>query len=160
MAVNAQKKETVCSYIEAESLKSVFKFLGEKEIETLCSYLEIKDFSADTTVMTEGEPGDFIGFLVKGKLAVKKETRFPGKHILLAILDPGTMVGELSIMECCQRNATVTALEESQLLLLSRERMNALIEAHPILGVSFLKRIIQILSLRLKKADDRLANLL
>lgn len=160
MEADARKKETVCQYIAAEDLKSVFKFLAEEEIEELCRYLEVRDLPADATLMAEGEPGDFMGFLVKGKLAVKKETPFPGKHVLLAILEPGTMVGEISAMEHGSRNATITALESSRLLILTRQRMDVLLKTSPVLGGKILRRIIQVLSLRLKRADDRLARLL
>jgi CRP/FNR family cyclic AMP-dependent transcriptional regulator len=160
MTVDLEKKESICSYLAAEDLRSVFKFLDEKEVETLCTYLELRKLPTNTILMEENQDGDFMGFLVKGRLAVKKETRFPGKYILLAILDPGTMVGEISVMECCRRNATVVAMEEAQLLILSRERLNALLAADPILGSKVLKRIIQVLSIRLQRADDRLAKLL
>lgn len=160
MTVDLKKKESVCHYLAAEDLKSVFKFLDEHEIEALCDYLDLRKLSDGDALMEENQEGDFMGFLVNGRLAVKKETRFPGKYILLAILDPGTMVGELSIMECCRRNATVVAMEGAELLILTRERLNAILETEPALGAKILKRIIQVLSIRLQKADDRLANLL
>lgn len=158
--VDFKKKESVCSYLAAEDLKSVFKFLDGQEIATLCTYLDLRRLPADAVLMEENQEGDFMGFLVKGRLAVKKETQFQGKYILLAILDPGTMVGEISMMECCRRNATVVAVEESELLILTQERLNGLLTADPVLGAKVLKRIIQVLSLRLQKADDRLATLL
>jgi CRP/FNR family transcriptional regulator, cyclic AMP receptor protein len=160
MTISIQKKESACSCLAAEDLKSIFKFLGEQEIESLCAYLELRKYPADVSLMTEKQAGDFMGFLVKGRLAVKKETRFPGKYILLAILDPGSVVGEISVMECCRRNANVVALEESEVLILTRARLEALLAAEPALGVKVLKRIIQVLSIRLQKADDRLAKLL
>jgi CRP/FNR family transcriptional regulator, cyclic AMP receptor protein len=160
MEHSVTKKESICRYLATEELKSIFKFLPEEEIETLCAYFELAEVPAEATLMAEGEAGDFMGFLVKGKLAVKKETPFPGKYILLAILEPGTMVGEISFMEEGKRNATVTVMEHCQLLIVNRRGMDELIEMHPIIGIKFLKRIIQVLSLRLQKADDRLAKLL
>lgn len=160
MTANLQENESICSSLAAEELRSVFKFLDAQEIETFCDFLDLLNLSADAVLMEENQAGDFMGFLIKGRLAVKKETRFSGKYILLAILDPGTMVGEISMMECCRRNATVTAMEESQLLILTRERLNELLAVNPGLGIKVLKRIIQVLSIRLQKADDRLAMLL
>jgi CRP/FNR family transcriptional regulator, cyclic AMP receptor protein len=161
MEAEARKKDSICRYVAAEDLKSVFRFLAEEEIENLCPYLEIRNLASGTTLMVEGEPGDFMGFLVKGRLAAQKETPFPGKYILLAILDPGAIVGEIAVMEHgCLRNVTITSMEESQLLILARQGMDELIQTNPVLGNKILKRIIQVLSRRLQRVDDRLTRLL
>jgi CRP/FNR family transcriptional regulator, cyclic AMP receptor protein len=160
MENDLQKKNAGGCRISSDHLSSTFRFLADEEIETFCAYLDLRVFPADAILMTEGEAGDFMGFLVKGRLAVKKETSFAGKYILLAIIDPGSMVGEISMMNQCRRIATVTATEESQLLILTSHRLNELIEREPRLGIKIMRRIIQVLSLRLQGADDRLVKLL
>ncbi len=40
-----------------------------------------------------------MAFVVSGQLSVKKLTNFPGKHVLVAILESGSVVGELSVLE-------------------------------------------------------------
>lgn len=160
MTASLQNKEPVRGPQTGGELRSAFRFLDEQEIDRFCSALEVRRVPPNGFLMEEGQSGDFMGFLKKGRLAVKKETHFPGKHILLAVLDPGSMVGEISALEGGRRNATVVALEESEVLILTRDRLDALLAADPILGVKVLKRIIQVLGLRLQKADDRLANLL
>jgi CRP/FNR family transcriptional regulator, cyclic AMP receptor protein len=160
MEIELQQNDTIARQIGPDCLRSTFSFLAGEEIKTFCDYLNLRVFPADAILMAEGESGDFMGFLVKGRLAVKKETSFAGKYILLAILDPGSMVGEISVMNQCRRTAAVTAMEESQLLILNSQRMNELIEREPRLGIKIMRRIIQVLSLRLQGADDRLVKLL
>ncbi|MDH3360303.1 MAG: cyclic nucleotide-binding domain-containing protein [Desulfobulbaceae bacterium] len=143
-----------------EHAKTVFRFFDQDELEALCQYLQIRQLSADTVLMQEGEPGAFMGFLVSGKLAVRKETGFTGKHILLAILESGSMVGEISAVVHGQRNATVVATEESTILELAGKDFELLVKQHPALGVKFLSQIVNVVGLRLRKADDRLAKLL
>ena len=101
-----------------------------------------------------------MGFLLEGKLAVRKETSFDGKHILLAILEPGTMVGEISVVARENRNASVAAIEDSTLLVLSGDDFEKLVNRNSVLGVKFLSHIVKVVSLRLRKADDRLSRLL
>ncbi|MDH3392403.1 MAG: cyclic nucleotide-binding domain-containing protein [Desulfobulbaceae bacterium] len=148
-----------CDLVTAHA-ESAFRFLTDDELEIICPYLQIRRWPSDSVLMREGEPGDFMGFLVEGKLAVRKETSFAGKHILLAILEPGTMVGEISVVAHEQRNASVVATEESTLLELTSESFDLLVKEHPVLGVKFLSQIVSVVSLRLRKADDRLARLL
>ena len=91
--MTAEKGHKVCDLGE-EVLGSVLKFLEDEEIDTLCPYLEHMTWQKGETLMNDGEAGDFMGFLLSGKLAVKKETSFPGRFTLVAILDKGAMVGE------------------------------------------------------------------
>jgi len=144
----------------AEELHGVFPFLSEAEIAELHPLLEPRQWPAGEVVLREGEVGAFMGFLIQGKLAVKKETVFPGKFILVAVLEPGSLVGELSMAGHSMRSATVFAAEASRLLLLSRERMDALFERNPALAVKLFRRIIFVLGHRLRGASDRLARLL
>ena len=143
-----------------EELQEIFPFLTAEESEQFCLYLEVREWQADGVLMRDGDPGNFMGFLVRGKLAVKKETTFPGKHTLVALLERGSMVGEIAVIEPCPRNATVVAAENSKLLVLTSESLDKLLEENPKLGTKLLKRIIHVLGSRLRKASDRLALLL
>lgn len=143
-----------------EELNDIFSFLTAEEMGELFAYLELREWQSAEVVMKSGEPGDFMGFLVEGKLAVKMEAIFPGKFILVAVLERGSMVGETSVVEGGQRHATVVATEKSQLLTLSRENMELMLRQSPSLGLKFFRRIIHVLGHRLGKASDRLSKLL
>jgi CRP-like cAMP-binding protein len=101
-----------------------------------------------------------MGFVLDGKLAVKKETRFPGRFTLIAILDHGAMVGEISAVDRGLRTATVAAMEDSRLLVLSCDNLEKMENENPALAFKILKRIIHVLSLRQRRAYDRLSTLL
>lgn len=143
-----------------EELQDIFSFLTAEEMGELFAYLEFREWQAAEVVMKSGEPGNFMGFLVEGKLAVKMEAIFPDKFILVAVLERGSMVGETSVVEGGQRHATVVATEKSQLLTLSRENMELMLRQSPSLGLKFFRRIIHVLGHRLGKASDRLSMLL
>jgi len=152
-------REPVCSGVK-EYAREAFRFMTEDELAKFCPFLSLRLLPADAVLMREGEVGGFMGFLLQGRLAVKKGTSFPGRHVLLAILEPGTMVGEVSVVSHGTRNATVVAMEECALLELTREGFEGFLAKEPELGVKFLRQIVHVVSLRLRKADDRLASLL
>ncbi len=158
--MSSEKQGSACEQFPRQSIKAVFKFLSEEEISTLCPYTTLQTWPAEAVIMKEGEPGDFMGFLLSGKLSVRKETSFPGKEVLMAILEKGSLVGEASIVNPSHRNATVVALEKSDLLILTFENMAKLIEANPSLAVKLLQRIIHVVSLRFSKTVERLSKLL
>ena len=103
-----------CDYCDpqAEDIKRAFNFLTTEEVGILCPYLELREWQQDATVMKEGIVEDYIGFLIEGKLAVKKHTGYWDKHIIIAILDKGTLVGEGAFIETGPRSTTIVAMEE------------------------------------------------
>ena len=143
-----------------EELRNMFPFLSAEEMGELFSYLEFREWQPAEIVMRGGDPGEFMGFLVEGKLAVKMEAIFPDKFILVAVLERGSLVGEVSVVDRGNRHATVVATEKSQLLILSREKMELLLRQTPTLGLKLFRQIIHVLGHRLCKASDRLSRLL
>ena len=101
-----------------------------------------------------------MGVLVEGKLSVHKRTDFPGRYTLMAVLEPGSLVGEVAVLERGKRNSTVITTEPCKLLILSSDSMEALLLDNQLLGIKLLKRIIHVLSLRFRNTNDRLARLL
>ncbi len=155
----AEKGLNVCDLGEGV-LAPILKFLTEEERVILCPYLEHMIWQKGEVLMNDGEPGDFMGFLLSGKLAVKKETSFPGRFTLIAILDKGAMVGEISAVDRGLRTATVAAMETSELLILTCDSLDHLLNENPPLGTKILKRIIHVLSLRQRRSYDRLSAIL
>ena len=90
---------------------------------------------------------------------MKKQTEFKGNQLIIALLTKGAMVGELSIFDKRKRSATVEAVEDTTLLMLKHEALDALLQQYPFTGVKILKGLIRILSLRLRKATERLTTI-
>jgi CRP-like cAMP-binding protein len=149
----------VCD-LSGDALNTVFKFLTKEEVLDFCPYLGFRSWNKGDVLMNDGEQGDFMGFVLDGKLAVKKETNSPGRFTLIAILDRGAMVGEISVVDRGLRTATVAAMEDTSLLVLSCDDLERLIAEKPALGFKLLRRIIHVLSLRQRRAYDRLSALL
>ncbi len=143
-----------------DDLKICFPGFDDNQIEELSPFLECRHYSAGTTVLSQGDAGDFMGFLVKGKMVVKKETLFPGKHILLAILEDGSMFGEISLASLHPRSATVVSVEDSATLILTHEKADKFFSVHPDLGLKLMKNILAVVGIRLQKSGSRLAELL
>jgi len=141
-------------------LAQSFPDLSLEECGKLFPYFEFRTFRQDSAVMGQGDVGDFMGIVLEGKLAIKKETVYPGKFTLIAILERGAMVGEISMAEETIRTATAIAMEDSSLLVLSHDQALGLFKDHPLMGIKILKRIIKVVGGRLQLASARLAQLL
>ncbi len=137
----------------------IFSLLDDEDIEKITPFFQLIEYPENTVVFREGDPGDFVGFVISGKVEVKKQTEFKGNQLIIALLTKGAMVGELSIFDNRKRSATVEAVEDTTLLLLRHDSLEALIQEFPYTGVKILKGLIRILSLRLRKATERLTTI-
>ena len=137
----------------------MFDMLDDEDIEKISPFFEVIVYPANKVIFKEGDLGDFIGFVLSGKLEVKKQTEFKGNQLIIALLSKGAMVGELSMFDQHKRSATVEAVEETTLMILRNEAMESLIKQHPYTGIKILKALIRILALRLRKATERLTTI-
>ncbi|MFZ5760395.1 MAG: Crp/Fnr family transcriptional regulator [Thermodesulfobacteriota bacterium] len=130
------------------------------EITRIQPYLHYRFCPQGTDLWQEDDVADFTGFLFQGKLTVKRGARFPGKFILLAVLEPGAIFGESAIAGGRKRSAIVTAGEDCHYLALSATDSDRLFAAEPELGIRLLQNILAIAGSRLSRAGVRLAELL
>ena len=158
--VDTDSNNCICCEAPAEDVRKTFRFLEREEIEELCPYLELREWPTGAEIMLEGSVEDYMGFIVEGKLAVKKKTGFWEKQIVIAILEKGSMVGEGALIDSGPRSSSVTAMEPCKLLTLSAQKMNELTISNPQLAIKLLKRMLHIISVRLGKAVERISELL
>ncbi|TBV83422.1 MAG: cyclic nucleotide-binding domain-containing protein [Desulfobulbaceae bacterium] len=141
----------------SEDHTALLNFLAPLEAQRLADDCQTVMVAVDEVVLTEGSPGDFMAFVISGKLAVKKTAAFPGRFILLAEIERGGMVGEGAVVCGDNHGATVVALEKSELLVLSREHLRRLISTEQVLALKLLTRIVQVTRQRLNSAGARLS---
>jgi CRP/FNR family cyclic AMP-dependent transcriptional regulator len=153
------KDNTVKGHLNTLRSEMIFSFIQDDDADKIIPFFDIVDYSVGSVVFKEGDSGDFIGFVVSGKLEVKKQTEFKGNQLIIALLSSGASVGELSIFDQHQRSATVEAIEDTTMLILRNTSLDALLQQHPYTGTKLLKGLIRILALRLRKATERLTTI-
>ncbi len=153
------KNNIIKEHLDKLRSEMIFSFIGDDDAEKVIPFFDSVDYPVGAVIFKEGEAGDFIGFVVSGKLEVKKQTEFKGNQLIIALLSSGALVGELSIFDQHKRSATVEAVEDTTMLILRNKALDALIQQHPYTGIKLLKGLIRILSLRLRKATERLTTI-
>src|SRR6476646_8845022 len=104
---------------------------------------------ADQTLFTAGEPGDGCYRVEQGLLKVTVVSPSGGERIL-AILGPGTLVGELAMVDAQPRSASVVAARDSELSFISRASFEAVAEKNP----EVYRPIVKVLSRRLRDTNN------
>jgi CRP-like cAMP-binding protein len=90
----------------------------------------LRRFAKGEVVFHDGDSGDALHLVRSGRLAVRVSL-ISGDTATLSVLSPGEAFGELALLgDGRDRTATVTALEPSETLVLSRAAFNALRSQH------------------------------
>ncbi len=76
---------------------------------------------AGTVIFQEGDEPDVAYLVVAGSLKVT--TLRDGQEIVVTTVKPMQMFGELALIESAPRSATVTAVEDSELMKISRRKL-------------------------------------
>ena len=117
----------------SEMLKDVDSHLLQELTGGLCEAgaLTRKAYRAGTQVFCQGDVGDTLYLVETGKLDVYE--RDPGleQERTLGSLGPGDILGEKAVMGVGRRTATVQVVEDSILLAIHKEAVEALIDRFP-----------------------------
>ncbi|CAN2039635.1 Cyclic nucleotide-binding domain-containing protein [Candidatus Magnetomoraceae bacterium gMMP-15] len=161
------KKKIISKDDKAISTKSVLDMLSAipifdsfsfDDLSTILKYMRYVHLNSEQYVFKEGEKGEYMFFVVDGKLDVLKKSASENNYARITILTKGASLGEMSIIDNYPRSAAVKARTESILITLSQDGFDFILEKYPRLGIMILKAISRMLSLRLRRTSSRLAD--
>jgi CRP-like cAMP-binding protein len=87
-------------------------------------------------LVREGESGDSMFLLVEGTLHVFLEARGDRPRIRLAMLRPGDFFGEISLLTCEPRSATVMAVTDCLVYEITKDCMQQILSQRPEVGAA------------------------
>jgi CRP-like cAMP-binding protein len=136
----------------------VFGGLSDASLDVLASMLVERRFEVGATVAAEGEPGRSMFIVHSGELVVSK-LGDSGRVIRIAHLAPGDFFGEMTLIEMQNRSATVVAEGATVLYELTARNLYTYYKADIHAYVMVLQNINRELCRRLRRADNRIAEL-
>ena len=126
----------------------LFRGLTSEELARLASLLHHRSFPAGANVITAEQPGESAYIILTG--GVKVHVAQPdGTDVILAVLGPGEIVGEMSLADSLGRSASVVALEPTTLLMMDRAAFWASLREIPAMSYN----LVNVLSRRLRLAN-------
>ncbi|MCP4808138.1 MAG: cyclic nucleotide-binding domain-containing protein [Proteobacteria bacterium] len=125
----------------------LFAYCTERELLAIAGITRPVRYRAGGAVFHQGEPGQGLYLVVQGSLKVEQD----GSEI--AQIGTGANFGEMSMLDHPQRSATVRALENSELLLITRNAFFELLKRDPTLAVKVLWNMLLRLSANLRVAN-------
>jgi len=111
-----------------------------------------------TVVMEEGETEDtgYMALVLAGELRAESGNGIAGEKMVISMIGPGGLLGDMGAIDGAARSATCTALTDVKLAILSSTMLLALIDAHPAIAARLLLAICTGMSARLRENNRRM----
>lgn len=128
-----------------------------EDVRRLLEIARLRRFDRGEVVFHQDDPADSLHLIVKGRFAVRAQTRF-GDSAILAVLGPGQCFGEIALVgpDEPRRSATVAALEAAQTSSVHRVDFERLCREHP----SVREVLVAILAAQVRRLSGHLVDAL
>lgn len=124
----------------------LFAALTESEMRTLCARVSWKRFGRGETLFNEGDPCHGLFVIAVGRIRIFKLSP-SGREQLLAIEGPGSSFAELPVFDGGVYPASASALEDAELLFISRKDFQNYCREHPEVAL----KVIAVVGSRLRR---------
>lgn len=125
--------------------------LTSEQVEVVASIAHVRDFMGGETIVRQFATGTDVAIVLQGKVIVKG---FSGET--LAEGGPGSVVGEMALVDGMPRSANVVSVGHSRVAILDAEGLRNLMAHDAEIARSLLGNLCRILSMRLRTASIQL----
>jgi len=146
--------------VRAEYLQShaLFGGVGTDELEAIIPLLHEEKYAIGDYVVREGENGSCMYFIRTGAAEVLKSSPTGEEELRLAVLNEGDTFGEMELIDVQNRSASIRAIENLVVLVLSSDDLYDIFQENPSAFVIILMNIAREISRRLRKMDALVAS--
>jgi CRP/FNR family transcriptional regulator, cyclic AMP receptor protein len=132
----------------------IFAGLNAAALSEIALAVEEAAFRTGDIVVREGEAGSRMFIIFSGRVEVVKHLAQTHETVL-AVLRPKDFLGEMSIIECVARSASVRAVEDTSLFALKGTDLYRLFRRQPDQYAIVILNIARDLSRRLRAIDEK-----
>ncbi|MBN2442228.1 MAG: Crp/Fnr family transcriptional regulator [Spirochaetales bacterium] len=115
----------------------------------------VKYYAPGAVIFQEGDQGDKLYIIIEGEVEIRKSTYSSSAKTLIS-LNAGDIFGEMAIIEKKARSASAIAIKPTKLLIMNDALFERMIEKNS----DFAKKMIRILSGRVRRANSILQNVM
>jgi CRP/FNR family transcriptional regulator len=130
---------------------ALFSSLADKELQQIRTHIILRDFKKNQTILHEEETSEFMYIIISGKVKISRVGR-DGKEAILSMHGSGEFFGELSLIDGRTSPASVLAVENSNVAIISRDHFYSLLYTQR----KVLENLLKILCSRLRDAWQKI----
>jgi CRP-like cAMP-binding protein len=132
--------------------------LSVDEARCIVAYMRLVPYPNGATLFRAGErsSSSFMLFLLEGEVSVQAGGVGAADAVEIAVLGPGSIIGEMALLDSSPRSATCIAVSPVKAAGLGRRGLEYLIEEHPKVAAKFMIGLTQRIGDRLRAMDDQI----
>lgn len=146
-----QKHQSVRDILAEASL---LEYVAPVELERLAGRATISSYEPDQCILRRGDPGTGMMSVVSGRVRISTRSA-EGRELVLAVIGPGEVLGEIASIDGGERTADAFAMEPTELLFIPREEFLGFLERNPQACI----RLLEILCDRFRWTDEAVSDL-
>jgi len=132
----------------------IFSQLSNDKLGQISKLSTKKLFNKGSVILSEDETGSVFFIVIRGKVKLSRISE-DGKEVILTTLTESDFFGEMSILDGFSRSATVTAMEDSELMIIRRSEFINLLRSDPDISIDLMVELTQ----KLRKANMKVKSL-
>ena len=135
--------------------------LSQSDARAVAAVMQLNRVTASTVLIREGEAlhTNFMMLILEGEVLVDNQGLPVGDSAVVTVLNAGSLIGEMGMLDGEPRSATCTATTEVDLAILSREALIKLIEEQPAVAARLVLAISKRMANRLRAANRKIKTL-
>ncbi|UMZ72644.1 Crp/Fnr family transcriptional regulator [Natranaerofaba carboxydovora] len=132
----------------------LFSHLEESELNILVELAEYQEYKQGEIIFFEGEPGEAMYVIEKGKVKILKDN-VEGKEQILNVVQKGDVFAEVVIFDDRPYPATAEVVEDSLIAAIKKESFDQMLYLNPQIAV----KMMRLMGKRLREAQGKIADL-
>ncbi len=137
----------------------IFAEFTEDEIASLAKRMQSYRADRGDIIFVEGQRSGYMCVLIEGGLDIVKDSG-KGRSRKINTVEAGKLIGEMSLIDGMPHSATAVANSRVLLDTLTESALEKLVADDPQLGVKMYRVIARLLSQRMRRVNDLLADFL
>ena len=132
--------------------------LSAQEAKVVVSYMQPKKIAEGTVFIKEGDARDtgYMMLVLDGEVTVENIVVSRTSAVTVNVLGPGSLIGEMGLVDGEPRSATCTATSHVHCAILSREALEKLMNDEPHIGGKLMMAVSLRIAQRLRETADKL----
>lgn len=153
--MDAAQRQVILNKIQQLKDLRIFYKMNDRDVFEVMKRCEILHYDAGEVVFAEGDTDPRLYVIVTGEFEMTTQNP-AGEELRFFCAGAGLIFGEMAFLDAQPRSAKVTATARSEVFSLSREQFNLLLHAHPATAARFMMGVAEMLSRRLRGANQRI----
>ena len=133
----------------------LLQHLSQDELKTLAQHARVEKHAPNKVIFWKGDPGHSMMVVIQGRVRIRSYSA-QGKEVILNIINPGEVLGEIALLDGKERTADAIAMGKVEVLVLARRDFLPFLERNQKACI----RLLTVLCDRLRRTSEQVEDLL